>query len=316
MKKYSDFDTNGGNPGGILETFWLWETYAGVQQQGERYGHLVPTHVTDTSMWNNSARPGALKTDFCPQTRAAAARRPASERLWERYRGSCRGEGTGPAPEEGRARCEQSRGATALPLPRAPAPHATPRTRPTRAPLPRLPPPPPHRKSARAARSARPPAPPAQHAPRARSRAPPAPSGAGAQVRPGAGRRAPRREEGGKGAGGERESARPDGSEAPAARVALTGKRLATEAGEGPRRGRMRGGRGRVRVPPRERAAQAHRPQGGRCGRGRSVGRGRGGACAGRATRPTHKMAGVERSLGGSVTALCATCCRASPPSQ
>lgn len=200
MKKYSDFDTNGGNPGGILETFWLWETYAGVQQQGERYGHLVPTHVTDTSMWNNSARPGALKTDFCPQTRAAAARRPASERLWERYRGSCRGEGTGPAPEEGRARCAQSRGATALPLPRAPAPHATPRTRPTRAPLPRLPPPPPHRKSAGAARSARPPAPPAQHAPRARSRAPPAPSGAGAQVRPGAGRRAPRREEGGKGA--------------------------------------------------------------------------------------------------------------------
>lgn len=143
MKKYSDFETNGGNPGGILETFWLWETYAGVQQQGERYGHLVPTHVTDTSMWNNSARSGALKTDFCPQTRAAAARRPASERLWERYRGSCRGEGTGPAPEEGRARCAQSRGATALPLPRAPAPHATPRTRPTRAPLPRLPPPPP-----------------------------------------------------------------------------------------------------------------------------------------------------------------------------
>lgn len=175
---------------------------------------------------------------------------------------------------------------------------------------------PPHRKSAGAARSARPPAPPAQHAPRARSRAPPAPSGAGAQVRPGAGRRAPRREEGGKGAGGERESARPDGSEAPAARAALTGKRLATEAGEGPRRGRMRGGRGRFRVPPRERAAQAHRPQGGRCGRGRSVGRGRGGACAGRATRPTHKMAGVKRSLGGSVTALCATCCRASPPSQ
>lgn len=72
---------------------------------------------------------------------------------------------------------------------------------------------------------------------------------------------------------------------------------------------RMLGGWG-GEVPPKERAAQAHWCRGSRCMRGRSVGRGRGGARAGGEPRPTHKMAGpggvIQPSVGWALQRLTA----------
>uniref|UniRef100_A0A8C9F3F6 Anaphase-promoting complex subunit 16 n=3 Tax=Neognathae TaxID=8825 RepID=A0A8C9F3F6_PAVCR len=116
-------------------------------------------------MWNNSACPGAFKTDFCQQTRAPAARRPV---------GALRRQLPG-----GRHRAHSRRGTYTLRAePRGSPPQrlrspkpplhtrrtTNPRTRPTRAPLPRLPPPPPtgSRLGQRAAR-ARPPSQPSMH---------------------------------------------------------------------------------------------------------------------------------------------------------
>lgn len=117
-----------------------------MQQQGKQYGRsdLKPIHATETVTCNNSACPGAFRTDSRQRTRAPAARRPASERLWERYHGTDR-VGTEPAPEAPvHAACRAAAlAATWLPFPQTSL-HTRrttdPRTRPTTAPLPRLPP--------------------------------------------------------------------------------------------------------------------------------------------------------------------------------
>lgn len=315
MKKYSEFETNVGDPGGVPERHGLIFAVENTQQ-GEQYGRpdLKTTHVTETFTCNNSACPGAFRTDSRQRTRAPAARRPASECLWEHYHGTARVD-TEPAPEAPvRAACRAAGlAATRLPFPQTPL-HtrrtSDSRTRPTTAPSPRLPPPPPQETGwGRAQRApARPPRPACTASAITRAACakrcgrpgearsgPPSPAAGG--KRKGGGRR-----EGGRSTERERSVGGKSHTHREAAHYGSRG---------GAAVGRMRGGLGGV--PPRERAVQAHWRRGGRCVLGRSVGRGRGGACG---SSVPHTKWRAMNAPGRSFTTLWAGCSRVSPLSQ